>query len=210
MAKNQEQEFKWEAAGRGSFVKFVDILKKTAQRVSGPQDVRITDVYLDNVRRTLSRQKMAFRIRCINGCYEVTLKTRSQLRRGLAVRREWTLPLAQARTRKQVLQLLARLEKWKGVVLTDLRPYFVIKNKRTIYQVQDAECLCEAALDEYVTLAAGHQFKRREIELELKKGCLRNFKKLIQKLTAQTGFSAVKISKVAGAEKWIEQNFRFN
>ena len=210
MGKNIEREFKWDASKRGVFARFVQVLKQTCQRVDAGCALSITDTYIDNKYKDCSQHKIALRIRRSGGIYQATLKTRNALKEGLATRQEWTLPLPHVRSLKGALVTLEERQRWNGVKLEGLAARFAIKNHRYVYQVSYGACQCEAALDNYLTIAGGHQWRRKEIELELKKGSVKTFEKLIEKLTAQTGLPVAKISKVAGAEKWILNKFRHN
>ena len=206
--KNLEREFKWDASTPQAFARFVCALQDVAGKYSAPQQLQNTDYYLEDAARQLVRQKVALRIRHSAGHWEATLKTRTVLKEGLACRQEWTLPLPGVQQVRQAIKALAARGEWKGVCLGGLRIRFIIRNKRTIYTVSYVGCQAEAALDNYLTLAQGHQWRRKEIELELKKGKASDFEKLVQKITEKSNLKAAKISKVAGAEKWILHEFR--
>ena len=205
-----EREFKWDASARGAFVCFVQALEKTADRILSTEDIAITDYYLDNERGDFSARKVALRIRHNGTGWQATLKSRNRLQNGLAVRQEFNLSLSTARSFGGALRLLQKHKTWKELSLQGLRERFRICNRRRIYTCCYGKCVCEAALDNYVTVACGHQMRRKEIELELKKGNLKNFTKLIKMLSTASSLKAAKISKVAGAEKWISQKFSLN
>lgn len=203
--QNIEQEFKWDASVRGAFERFVQAAKIHCTSVRAVAAVHITDYYLDNERRDFSACKTALRIRHIGARWQATLKTRNRLQNGLAVRGEWTINLAGARCFKQALALLEKRQEWQGVCVRNLQEKFRICNKRRCYKCKYKNVHCEIALDNYVTRALAHQWRRREIELELKKGSVKMFTKLIEKLSQSSQLQAAKISKVAGAEKWISE-----
>ena len=209
--KDIEQEFKWNAGEPRAFERFLAALKKECESVFSRGKVRITDYYLDDEQGTLSARKIALRIRHSGQKWEATCKSRSQVKNGLAVRQERTLPLPQARSIKSALRALREQNAWKELPKEEvLHVRFKICNLRRVYMAIYKNCACEAALDNYVTLASGHQLRRKEIELELKKGSAENFRKLTQKLTKASLLKFAKISKVAGAEKWILQKFSLN
>lgn len=208
MAKNVEKEFKWALPLRQSFDGFVAALREESDRVVAGKRLRIVDYYLDDGRGTLAARKIALRIRRVGASWEATLKSRSALKNGLATRREWTRSFTEVRTFTAAWLALKLWKNWRGVELANVGLYFTIQNHRQLYQVRYGRCICEAALDDYKTLAGGREWRRREIELELKKGSAKDFIKLIEKVTARSGLKAAKLSKVAGAEKWILQNFR--
>ena len=208
MPKNIETEFKWGVCRARDFDVFINALKQLSVLTSDKKIVTITDYYLDNRQRQFTKNKVALRVRCIGNIFQATLKTRTALKNGLARRQELTRPLPPAATRQKAIYALQAYQEWAGYSLANLHPYFVIKNKRTVYDIHYKNCRCEAALDNYLTQASGHQMRRREIELELKSGRVADFKKLVQQISLISGLSAAKISKVAGAEKWIKQKFR--
>lgn len=206
--KNFEQEFKWDAPARQAFVRFVDALQAMAETCIGPQLLQNTDYYLENATNHLAAQKIALRIRQCGENWEATLKTRSAIKNGLACRQEWTQPLPAVPGIRQALKILETQREWHGIALASLKVRFVIKNARTIYRVTYRGCQAEVALDNYLTLAQGHQWRRKEIELELKRGSTTGFEKLAQKLTEKSGLKPAQLSKVAVAEKWILNKFR--
>ena len=199
-----EREFKWEAAPRGAFARFERALSNAAERICAPEDIRITDTYLDNARGDFSAQKVALRIRCQRGKFEATLKTRTALVNGLACRRELTQPLPKARSFASALKELEKMTLWENMPLHSLRVRFVLRNRRRIYLVYAGQAECEATLDRYTVYAAEKKWARREIELELKKGPEKDFMALIQKLQEACLLEPVKISKVAGAEELLK------
>ena len=208
--ENLEQEFKWDASVRGAFAHFVGAMEKSCGNISYLGTVKIADYYLDNAQRELAKRKVALRIRRSKRKWEATCKSRSQLKKGLATRQERTLPLSRVRTIRQALMQLVARGVWPEVKRKSLQVRFVIRNTRKIYRASYKGCLCELALDNYVTQVGTHQMRRKEIELELKKGSVRDFKKLVKKVSVLSGLNAAKISKVAGAEKWISQKFSLN
>ena len=207
--KGIEQEFKWDGGTPKAFERFLIALKKECDSLSVCKQIEITDYYLDDEEETLSRQKIALRIRRSGRNWESTCKSRSHLKKGLAVRQEKTFSLARMQTIKNVLRELTSSCIWKKISKKgDLKVRFKIRNHRRVYLASYKNCLCEAALDNYVTFAGGHQMRRKEIELELKKGSTKDFKELIKKISVSSELMPSKISKVAGAEKWILRKFR--
>ena len=200
-----EQEFKWACTCEADFENCLQAIHRLAVRCVGPEKLSITDTYLDTPQRSLSAQKVALRVRQVEGVFEATLKTKTALKNGMACRQEITLPLKDASTLPRALEHLKMLQKWEGVEVALVDRIFTIKNQRHLYQLTYKKCQCEAAFDRYVTQAQGHQWLRREIELELKKGAVKDFLQLAQKITQLTQLPAAKISKVAGAEKWIKE-----
>lgn len=198
-----EQEFKWDASARGAFSAFLRALKQGGE-LSRVRRLAIRDYYLDNARQDFTRDKVALRIRRTGKRFEATLKTRNAVKNGFASRRELTLPLSNVRSMRGALARLEQRGDWEGYALEGLQVRFCIANQRAAYQWKAGGCVCEAALDNYVTLAKGYQWRRKEIELELKKGSVKTYQKLAQKLSVLSALSAAKISKVAGAEQWLK------
>ncbi len=201
---NVEKEVKWNAMPRGAFVRFERALAQTAV-CSSPKELSITDRYLDNASGTISSQKIALRIRRQQNKFEATLKSRTALVNGWAKRREWTRPLPKARSFATALQKLQEMGRWNGVNLNHLKVRFVLRNHRKCYGVYFKKVMCEAALDRYVVTAGSKRQARREIELELKQGPEKDFADLVNRLQRACSLQRVEISKVAGAEKLINE-----
>ncbi|MBR3632770.1 MAG: CYTH domain-containing protein [Elusimicrobiaceae bacterium] len=205
-----EQEFKWTCNRAADFDAFLSMLKLLPVHCIGPKELHIVDTYLDTAQRKLSSQKIALRLRRTYNRFEVTLKTKTALQKGMATRKEITIPLKKAATWHSALKQLKEKNRWEGVELALLQRIFTIENYRRAYQLSYKKCTCELALDQYLTKANGHQWLRREIELELKKGAAKDFLQLVQKITHDVALPVAKISKVAGAEKWIKEKLRIN
>ena len=203
--KHIEQEYKWDATKRGAFACFLKAANTTGT-LTPAHSLRITDYYLDTPSGSLSGRKIALRVRRVKGKFEATLKTKTKLINGLARRKELTLALPQVRSLAGALRVLAARGSWAGCTLQDLQARFVIANCRTVCMLRAPACQCEVALDHYKTHARGKYFWRKEIELELKKGTEKAFLKVVQKINQNCNLPAAKISKVAGAEKWISKS----
>lgn len=200
-----EKEFKWDASARGAFKQFEEALGALVGALPSAQICHITDRYLDNEREEFSKRKVALRIRCQNGIFEATLKSKTALQNGLACRQEETLPLEGALRFAQALKKLQEKQTWHAMPLEGLNVRFMIKNNRKTYTVQYRGALCEAALDSYTIYAAGRQLSKREIELELKKGPEKDFMTLLQNLNQKTVLKPCVKSKVASAEELLKK-----
>ncbi|MBR5609142.1 MAG: CYTH domain-containing protein [Elusimicrobiaceae bacterium] len=200
-----EREFKWAVNSEPDFERFLSALKSVLGVLPAQKTVQISDSYLDNSGGTLAAEKVALRIRQVDGSFEATLKTRTRLEGGLARRKELTLPLPSAHSTDQALALLKEKQKWEGVKLTDLRVKFEIKNNRTLYEFCYGSAECEAALDRYTIYAAEKELPCREIELELKGGEEKDFMQIVSFLTQQSGLSPAQKSKVATAESMLKK-----
>lgn len=148
-------------------------------------------------------RKIALRIRREGNKFEATLKTRSDVRDGLARRKELTRPLPGVRSASGALKALENGPAWEGLPLAGLSVRFVLRNRRRICRVHFGRAECEAAFDSYVICAGKKKIHRREIELELKKGPESDFLGLVQELTLRSGLEAAKMSKVKSAEMML-------
>lgn len=200
-----EKEFKWDASVRGAFKQFEKALGVIVGALPPAQICQITDRYLDNEKEEFSKRKIALRIRCQNGRFEATLKSKTALQNGLACRQEETLPLEGTLRFAQALKKLQAKQTWQGLPLESLKVRFMIKNRRTTYTVHYGGAVCEAALDSYTIYAAGRQLTKREIELELKHGPEKDFVDLLQNLNQKTVLKPCVKSKVALAEELLKK-----
>lgn len=200
-----EKEFKWNATARGAFKRFEQALQKATGALPQEERLLITDRYLDDATQTFSKQKIALRIRCQNGRFEATLKTKTALQNGLACRQEETRPLAGCLHFPAALKQLQAMPCWQGLPLAHLTVRFIIKNRRKTYLVTYRRAVCEAALDRYTIYAAGRRQTKREIELELKSGSEKDFASLVQLLSVQSALPACTKSKVASAEELLKK-----
>ena len=202
---SEEKEMKWDASRRGDFNLFLAALEYAVGPLPLFADLAITDYYLDNEKGDFSARRMALRIRRQKGRYEATLKGRSALKNGLARRVELTKPLACARSFSSALRALQRESQWEKMPLYNLRVRFVLRNRRRSYKVRFGNSLCEASLDRYVIFAAERRLARKEIELEMKGGTEKDFLRLVRLLTQRSGLPFVRVSKVASAEKLLQE-----
>lgn len=195
-----ETEFKWRAAAPADFDKMLSAVRTLTGRALPPvQILHIADAYADTPDEALSAQKIAMRVRCTDGTYEATFKTKTQLENGKAVRREETLPLHQAHTQEAALAALRARGTWLGVNVAQLEFKFYIQNKRRVYTLVQADSVYELALDEVEITAGERRQNMLEIELELKAGPAEDFCAWAQKLGKISGLKAPEYSKVATA-----------
>ena len=197
--KNLETEFKWEVTCGTDFRRAKGVFAALS-KMSAPVNLKICDTYLDHADERFAKEKIAFRVRKVNGIWQATFKTRSEIKNGKAVRREETLPLPSVHSVTQALAYLTQKKTWKKLDVRDLQKRFVIKNHRRAFNLIYKKCQAELALDTFVIFAGGHEMKIREIELELKHGNAKDFEELAARFTAQSGLSFSTISKVKTAE----------
>lgn len=198
-----EREYKWDASRREDFSRFFRALKEICARPFRPVLLSITDRYLDNKAGDFSAREIALRIRRAGNTFEATLKTRGEVRDGLARRKELTRPLPGVRSFPGALKALENGPAWEGMPLSGLSVRFVLRNRRRVCRVRFRRAECEAAFDSYVICSGGRTLRRREIELELKAGAEADFLSLVRELTLRSGLEAAKISKVKSAEMML-------
>lgn len=195
-----ETEFKWRANTPADFDKMLCAIRTLTGRALPPvQILHIADAYADTPDEALSAQKIAMRVRCTDGTYEATFKTKTRLENGKAVRREETLPLPQAHTQEAALAALRAQKIWLGVNVAQLEFKFYIQNNRRVYTLALADAIYELALDEVEITAGERRQNMLEIELELKAGPAEDFCAWAQKLGEISGLKAPEYSKVATA-----------
>lgn len=195
-----ETEFKWRATAPADFDKMLSAVRTLTGRALPPvQILHIADAYADTPDEALSAQKIAMRVRCTDGTYEATFKTKTRLENGKAVRREETLPLPQAHTQEAALAALRAQKIWLGVNVAQLEFKFYIQNKRRVYTLVQADSVYELALDEVEITAGERRHNMLEIELELKAGAADAFCQWAKKLGEISGLKAPEYSKVATA-----------
>lgn len=195
-----ETEFKWRANTPADFDKMLCAIRTLTGRALPPvQILHISDAYADTPDEALSAQKIAMRVRCTDGTYEATFKTKTRLENGKAVRREETLPLPQAHTQEAALAALRAQKIWLGVTVAQLEFKFYIQNNRRVYTLALADAIYELALDEVEITAGERRQNMLEIELELKAGPAEDFCAWAQKLGEISGLKAPEYSKVATA-----------
>lgn len=196
-----ETEFKWEANAARAFGRMTAALRAVVPQtnISTERRLDIQDVYLDHFPHTFEKQKIAFRIRNVNGVWEATFKTRTELKNGKAVRREETLSLPGISKLEEAVEFLNLKKRWKGLNVQDLRPLFSIHNKRKVKDLLYKDARAELAFDSCEITVAGRRVLMKEIEMEYKSGARISFEVLAEKLTQISQLSYAKISKVKTA-----------
>ncbi len=198
--KHFEIECKWDANTPRAFYLAACALQNLCRRTVKPRTLHIKDTYLDNTKHDLSKQHIALRVRNTDGKWEVTFKTRTEIKNGKAIRREETLSLPQVKTSAQALRTLAQKKHWKGIATTDLCVQFTLANTRRLYTFDYSTSRLEMALDRVTIHVAGRRVFMQEIELELKQGKTKTLDQFAQLFTQQTNLKHTRISKVKTAE----------
>jgi inorganic triphosphatase YgiF len=164
------------------------------------EKLRLHDVYLDDEKHTLRAEKIALRLRGCNGNWEATLKTRTEVKNGKAVRKEFTFPVGKSKNFAQALISFQTRKTWKNIPLKNLRAQFEIFNTRQIYMLNFEGAQAELALDDCEIRVAGRRVKMKEIELELKKGAGEKLESLARHFSHAAQLRFQKMSKVFTAE----------
>lgn len=201
--KHMEIECKWDANSPRAFLR----AKKVLANLCGPLTPRllhIQDVYLDDVKRSLAKQGIALRVRNCEGKFETTFKTRTQIKKGKAIRQEETIPLPGIKNISQALHKLEQKKNWKQIKTTGLSVQFVLNNKRTVYVFSYKKSMLEMVLDKVIISVAGRRVTMQEIELELKQGSSKTLDQFAQQFTQQTKFLQATFSKVRTAEMLLK------
>ena len=197
--KHMEIECKWDANTPRAFYHATRALQNLCDAIT-PHTLHIKDAYLDDAKRSLSKQRIALRVRNTNGSWEATFKTRTQIKNGKAIRREENLPLPDVKTRVQALRALAQKKNWKGISTKNLRVQFTLANTRRVYTFSYQNSQMEMALDRVIIHVAGRRVFMQEIELELKQGKAKALDQFAHFFTQQTKLKRAQISKVKTAE----------
>lgn len=201
--KHMEIEYKWEANTPRAFSRAKKVLAKLSSAATGKK-LHIQDTYLDDDKRRLSQQRIALRVRCTDGEWEATYKTRTQLKNGKAVRGEHTIFLEHCSTPAQAILQLQRKKKWHGLDVSNLHAQFSITNLRTIFQFRFDGAELELALDNVRLHVCGRQVLFKEIELELKRGSSKSLDQFARAFEQQTKLERANFSKVKTAETLLQ------
>ena len=200
--KNLETEYKWDGNSPRAFARMKRAAEQLA-RTEKTEKLHLRDIYLDDAEHTLHAQKIVLRLRGCGDKWEATLKTRTEVKNGKAVRKEYTLPLPDAHDFAHAFSALQNKKMWQKVSLKNLRAQFEIRNCRRIFLLEFQGALAELALDNVEILVLGRRVKIKEIELELKKGRAPRLDRLAEQLTRLSGLRAATFSKVRTAESLL-------
>ncbi len=199
-----EKEFKWRAVSEADF----ELMLRAARarfdgEITGPEELHIKDAYLDSPDERFSARKTALRLRCTDGAFEATLKAKTRLVNGQAVRWEETVPLPHAGNEVHALRALRDMGEWDGLALRDVNIRFYIFNRRRIYRLCCASAEYELAFDDVRVEAASRVLRMKEVELELKRGTDETFRAFAAVLGEISGLTAPEKSKVQTATELL-------
>ncbi|MDR0953147.1 MAG: CYTH domain-containing protein, partial [Elusimicrobiota bacterium] len=195
------EEYKWQAKNQGDFDKLKTALASTGLKAT-PVKLLIFDSYFDSPNGELSKNKTALRLRSCSGLYEITLKSKTAIKNGMACRSEDTITLGKiSKTKAFALFKQFFRENWPGLGFP--KQLFIIKNKRELFLLTSKTLSAELAFDNCNILVKDKNIKLFEIELEYKDGSREEFNKLAKTLSQISGLEFAKISKVATAVKYL-------
>lgn len=197
-----EREFKWAVFSASDFARFRTALRNTlpAQHKLVCKPVHNRDYYLEDSAGSLSARKIALRLRNADGRWEATLKTKTELVDGQAVRKELTRALPGVHTLDEALAKLRALKSFQGVKVRDVNVRFEINNRRRTYLLHPSEKeMYEVAFDNFYILVPGRKLYMKEIELEFKKGTPTAFEAFAKTVGETAGLRRAKTSKVKTA-----------
>ena len=199
----EEIEFKWNVRSPWQFKTFLKKASDLGIKIGRPVKIPIQDTYLETKDHFFSNSGIKCRIRRANGRWELTMKSSSRLKRGLARRQEKNINLPGFDSKPEAIdycerQLLSQV--LRGRKLTVL---FQIKNRRTSYQMDlPQNTRTEVSFDQTVISKKGHRSKKlMEIELEWIRGSLQEFEAFVRRISKTTDLKPSKCSKVATALK---------
>lgn len=203
---NLETEFKWTAADGKDFETFCSAAKKLSAVLTPFEKIKNTDLYLDSSSLDLKKQKTAVRIRQADGNFEFTLKQSNKFKKGLARRKEFTIPLGRIKNFKSALKKISGLK----IFPCNIKPVFKIVNNRKYADLTFKNSKAQVCLDDIkivlLETAKPKAVKMKEIELEFINGSPIDFKEFTRLVTKISGLKPAKISKVRTAYASVESN----
>lgn len=182
----EEIEFKWSVESKKEFNLFLSSAKTLGLKISRPKLLKIKDHYLDTVGRHFGQRQISCRARNIATRWELTLKSRTPLKNGLAQRHETTYSLEKLKT------------------FAPPPPFtllFRILNTRTKRKLTHPKFNAELCFDDVRIKRGDKTIPMLEIELEYLSGDLKAFQTFIESITRQAKLTPAKISKVRTALK---------
>ncbi len=197
----KEIEFKWAVSSPRDYSHFLVVLKKLNIKIVLLKSVKIHDFYLDTSDRFFGSSRISCRIRKEDSRWELTFKTRTPLKQGLAMRTEKNISLKRVKTFLQALQCCKKL--LQGI-LSDpvIIKIFEIKNMRRRYKIILSKQTQAMVCFDKVWIQKGSQkVPLQEIELEFLKGNLHTYYEFIHKMVEVCELEPAKVSKVATAIK---------
>ncbi len=194
-----EIEFKWQASSNADFERFLAHARCLGAKIGPSKKIRIRDLYLDTESRYFARTGLKCRLRRAGKDWQLTLKSFSGLKKGLAQRQEKEISLPRFKSRTLALRHVNGLAA-SLLAGEPLRGLFEIRNCRTLRRLKLAYgAKAEASFDQVLISRHGQQVQMKEIEFEFLGGKLVCFKKFVHAITRSSGLQPQNKSKVATA-----------
>ncbi|MBI1883745.1 MAG: CYTH domain-containing protein [Chlamydiae bacterium] len=202
MKQSKEIEFKWQCESLQDFQKFIKAAHTWGHDFSQTKKVSIHDYYLDTSQRFFGERHVSCRLRKQDKRWELTLKSKSKLKRGLAERLEKTWRLGHLLIFSQALNHCQNHILKETLNSQKLQVIFEIRNKRRMKQLWITPHTQAAISFDSVSISRkSRSFPMLEIELEFIRGNSASFLSFIQKISRLTKLKAAKTSKVERALK---------
>lgn len=174
----KEIEYKWQAASLRDYQMFLQLAEKHGAKLSHSKKVKIKDLYLDTPENIFQSLHIASRLRFSHGQFEFTLKSFPDSTKKIFIRNEKTIRLPPLDSKKEALKYC------QNKFFKNIQPLFEILNNRKSHTLTLPCGTCaEACFDQVIMLSHEKKFRMLEIELEFKRGDLKNFKAFIRKLS---------------------------
>lgn len=200
MQKKIEIEFKWAVTSSRDFSHFLNIIKEAGAKASRAKNNPIADYYIDTLDQQWGQSRIACRLRRVSQKWELTLKTRNQLKNGLAKRVEMNIAVP-CKAKYPGIINYCRNSLFKTPFKDDNFVHlFTIFNHRTTRHVQiTSGTHAELCFDRVKIIRKNQVIKMMEIELEFLKGRTKEFDDFTRRMTRLSNLKPSKQSKVKTA-----------
>ncbi|MFA5162463.1 MAG: CYTH domain-containing protein [Elusimicrobiales bacterium] len=196
----EEIEFKWAVSSPKQFGDFLRAAAALGAASAPPRRVKNTDYYLDTAGRALEKSGVTCRLRASSAGFELTEKSASRIKGGLARRAEHNFPLPGVKDARGALELIRSVYRHPAARGRTLETRFRIENGRRQFALSlPGKFRAQACFDNVMIFAGPKTVGMREIELEFKNGRLRKFLDFCRAVTEKSGLSPARMSKVATA-----------
>ncbi|HSP57144.1 MAG TPA: CYTH domain-containing protein [Halomonas sp.] len=173
-----------------------------------PSVTALGNTYFDTPGAELEAARMALRLRRDGDRLRQTLKTRGQGGGGLSTRGEWEWDVPGPGLDLSGLAALPPMADFSEAQLARLAPRFATDFRRETWQLGEAECHIELALDLGEIHAGERHVAIRELELELKRGEPAHLWALAEALTDRVGLRPADTSKAARGNALMKGEWR--
>ncbi|MBI4676663.1 MAG: CYTH domain-containing protein [Elusimicrobia bacterium] len=199
MREKVELEAKWSLRSESGFAAFRAEAVSLGARPGRSRLILIKDTYLDTREDFFGRRRVSCRLRNAGGSWELTLKSRTRLKKGVASRKERTCPLGRPKGLAAAMRRVrTRLQGIPG--RESLRPVFTILNRRSVLPLRlPGGPAAECSFDRIVIRRGKRSLRMLEIELEFLKGRRERFGSFVRALRGGPHFFPAARSKVATA-----------